>query len=396
MLALAGPAFGAEADPAKLFGVLKARPQEKRWESPYHDMHGNPDPELRTLAIGRFRYTAAICAEIDATSSRTHPAYLKALYEVLAKVADADSIPWLDRKLKGPRAEEVAANWLPNFRTPGEFILAQDRWAAFFETWSAREKKPAVRSDLAWAMWHLETPRAVAYFSRLAGDRKIKGVELVVSLYYLRRYGVPLEAGRIKDAIDSLRRTKESWVLSMYLGDLGHEAAVPYLLGIVRNPDDQGETRDIRNSLATITFRWDLETKADWQKWGKQHAAEGRVAWMNQAADELVAQARKDVQAARKNLQRAVYGRSWCDPIMFPVMERLTDFKELRADVLIWMDGVEDRFSHVPGLPEKFAALKERINREGLGALEPGMAESLKQRDEPGMTWEQYNSFWVM
>jgi len=97
---------------AQLLKELKSLPQNSELFGSYYDMHGNADPRLQALMIRRFEATKDVCAEIDATSSESHPAYLKSLYDVLGTVKDPEAIPWLTKTLKGPRRDEVVKHWL--------------------------------------------------------------------------------------------------------------------------------------------------------------------------------------------------------------------------------------------------------------------------------------------
>src|SRR5688572_18228226 len=67
------------AEAENLFRTLRAidvAPQPFSFERPFYDMHGNAHPATVQLMQGRFKFTQAICAELD--SSANHPKHIVA------------------------------------------------------------------------------------------------------------------------------------------------------------------------------------------------------------------------------------------------------------------------------------------------------------------------------
>ena len=197
--------FGADESPTELFAHLRDLPQKEGFGfSAYYDMHGNPNDELRALAIGRFRFTAAICAEVNAMNSRDHPEYVAALYGVLARVCDPKSIPWLEQRLAGTHRNEVYSDWLPAFGTSEKWLTGPDEWSAFFERWVSGETRQQYRTRIFQTMTLLQCPRTLNFFSGKERDSATQGEDLLIARGYLEEHGEKPADGRLKEIIDQI------------------------------------------------------------------------------------------------------------------------------------------------------------------------------------------------
>ena len=393
----------AEAASSKeLFARLRNLPQQPAGgfitPSAYYDMHGNPVDDLRALTIGRFGFTSEICDELGATDPRTHPEYVSALYGVLAKVCDPASIPWLAQRVAGAGRQEIYDYWLPRFGTGKKWQVTPEKWSEFFERWLQSDTAISHRTEIVSALSRLECLRTFEFFTREVGDATTSGRDLLIALRYRCEHGVAPDPARIREAIAQNGGSPESReVLLQYLTSLASEAAVPWLIEVVESQPEE-KYGNAQWLLEQITFRRDVWGREHWQSWAAAHATENRERWMRDASAQVVALAKSDPVAAKAFLRKAVY--RWCDPVMLPTMERLAEFKELRSEIVGWINLTYGYHPEIPQLRERLRALAEKIQKSGnANDLEEWARNLMKEWDflyEDKTTWEGLNSWHVL
>jgi hypothetical protein len=386
------PAEGADAAPniatEQILKALKSLPQDDRpFLSRYYDMYGNANNELQTLMIRRFEATNDVCREIDATSLKTHPAYLASLYTVLATVKDPVSIPWLKRSLMGPRRREICDHWLPVWHTflrgadPSQtrWLTGRDEWSEFFRTWATSETNGPDRLNILRAMqgW-LHDPATQGFFALLESKEKTTDEERLLSQLYLRQHGKPFDETKLVAAIARLRRSSSdsgvlpkfasSKILLKYASAVRHEAFLPWLIEVA-DGEMGGEIEENfmtpQRAIEAITFQPKTAGDPSWKDWYKANGRKGRKVWMKEAASRLASLANADMPAAKAFLSKAVY--NWDDPAMLPHMERLASFKGLRSEIAGWINLT---YAEAPFIRDRLRPLAVKIRDESGGELE--------------------------
>ena len=391
-------ASAASSPSAELFTRLRTLSQTSgSLQSDYYDMHGNANEDLRALTVGRFSFTAAICAELDAANPRIHPAYVAALYGVLAKVCDPNLILWLEQRLSGNRRNEIYSHWLPGFGTSEKWLVGAEKWSAFLEKWAEVETGQEHRTEVFRAMTRLQSTRTLAFFTRMEKDPKAAGEDWLIAANYLCEHGIVLNSSRLRETIHLFGGSASGKeILSHYVNVLRNELATPWLISVV---DQQPEEKygNAQWILEEITFCRDTQGLDQWQKWAANHLSDGRSVWMREASARLLDLAKSDLPAAKAFLQKAIY--RWHDPMMFPTMEKLAEFKPLHSEVVSWINLMYSYHRHVPHLGDRLRVLALKIQGDDENELENWARRLMHGWDflyEDKTTWEEYNSGYAM
>jgi hypothetical protein len=95
-----------------------------------------------------------------------------------------------------------------------------------------------------------------------------------------------------------------------------------------------------------------------------------------------------NISAAKAVLSEAIY--TWDDPDMLPHMERLATFKQLRSDIVGWINLT---YCEVPFLRNRLLPLASKIREAGEKDLEDWAKNLMREWDffaPDTTTWEQY------
>jgi hypothetical protein len=95
-----------------------------------------------------------------------------------------------------------------------------------------------------------------------------------------------------------------------------------------------------------------------------------------------------NISAAKSILSEAVY--TWDDPAMLPHMERLATFKQLRSEIVGWINLT---YYEIPFLRNRLLPLASKIREAGEKDLEDWARNLMRGWDffaQDTTTWEQY------
>ncbi len=399
---LTGFIFAADQNaPEQYFSKLKKlRQNTDHVFSDYYDMHGNACRSLQALMIGRFEFTTNVCAELDSTDPKSLPAYVAALYDVLATVKDPNSIPWLEKRLTGSRRSEIYDHWLSHWRTwlsgvgPQEerWFVRREKWAAFFGRWAEGETQPSRHTEVLRVMqaW-LHDARTLEYFTRLEQNSNTSDEDILIAQLYLHQHGRAVDKVKLQETIGRLGKSISGQkVVLEFASEMRHEAFVPSLIDISEGSLEVNY-RTAHQNLEAITFCSDVQGRAAWQNWAADHGSESRKTWMEQASSQLFDLAKTNVPAANIFLDQRMY--RWNDPIMLTTMERLVEFRPLHSQIVGWINLTYSDYPHLPQFREQLKNMAVRIQKDGEDELEDWakrLMHSWSFLYEDKTTWEEY------
>ena len=322
----------------------------------YYDWHGNEHDQIRSLLKCRFTVTEAVCKEIDRAARRAPHQYIEMLYYCLGYVKDAESIPWLEEKLRRDDSSVIHEKWLRRWGTYPrgaahsqlKWLEQPDRWAAFFREQAKRERDSERRLALlkALAGW-FHDPQTIQFFLELEKATETEGETLLLTQLYLYQHKRPFDTARLSTAIAKVRsQLRRNEALIEYASELRHEAFLPWLISLLPeasktdsdddSPDLGIKADDVQFALEKITFRLDVVGRQGWQAWYEKHRSLGRETWLRQAAAEFEALAEKEPKKAHDFFEKAVY--RWNDRAMLPYVQRWVKYRFLHSNLIGWIN----------------------------------------------------------